>query len=144
MREAAILHDITKKFGLDAHVRILEDHGVPVGKLKFAEEKLLHAKSGAALAKAVFGVSDAVAESIKWHTTGRAGMSTLEKVLYLADYIEATRDFPGVDDLRRLSNEDINKAMIMGLELTVSDVQARGIAPDKATLDALSDLKASL
>ena len=139
-REAAILHDITKKFGLEAHIRILEDHGIPVGKLRYAEEKLLHAKSGAALAKAAFGVTDAVACAIAWHTTGKARMSTLEKVIYLADYIESTRDFPGVEDLRLLSFENLNEAMIMGLEMTVKDVQARGITPDRATLDALSDL----
>jgi len=141
-REAAILHDITKKFGLDGHVRILEDHGDSVGSLNNAGEKLLHAKSGAALAKVVFGVSDEVADAIKWHTTGKAGMSALEKVIYLADYIEATRDFPGVEDLRRLAYENIDEAMIMGLEMTVQDVQARGIIPDEATIEALNDLKA--
>jgi len=141
VREAAILHDITKKFGLDGHIRILQDHGVPVGTLKQAEEKLLHARSGAALARAVFGISDTVAEAIKWHTTGKADMSMLEKVLYLADYIEATRDFPGVEELRRLAFENIDEAMIMGLEMTVKDVQSRGIIPDQATLDALNYLK---
>ena len=141
-REAAILHDITKKFGLDGHIRILEDHGDAIGSLNNAGEKLLHARSGAALAKDVFGVSDEVAGAIKWHTTGKAGMTTLEKVIYLADYIEATRDFPGVEDLRRLAYENIDEAMILGLEMTVQDVQARGIIPDEATFEALNDLKA--
>ena len=141
-REAAILHDITKRFGPEGHIRILEDHGEPVGKLRFAEEKLLHAKSGAALAKAVFGVSDNVVEAIKWHTTGKAGMSTLEKVIYLADYIEASRDFPGLENLRRLSYQNLDEAMILGLEMTINDVQARSITPDQATIEALRDLKA--
>jgi len=141
VREAAILHDITKKFGTDGHIRILRDHGVPVGTLKQAEEKLLHARSGAALARAVFGISDTVAEAIKWHTTGKANMSMLEKVIYLADYIEATRDFPGVEELRRLAFENIDEAMIMGLDMTVKDIQSRGIIPDRATLDALDYLK---
>ena len=65
----------------------------------------------------------------------------LEKVIYLADYTESTRDFPGVEELRRLTFENINEAMVIGLEMTVTDVQARGIAPDQATLDALCDLK---
>ena len=139
-REASILHDITKKFGLESHLRVFEDYGVPVGTLRYAEEKLLHPKTGALLAKAVFGVSDKVADAIKWHTTGRAGMSPLEKVLYLADYIEATRDFPGVEELRRLAYEDLDGAMRMGLEMTIRDVTARGITPDQATVEALRDI----
>ena len=140
-REASILHDITKKFGLESHLRVFEDYGVPVGTLRYAEEKLLHPKTGALLAKAVFGVSDNVADAIKWHTTGRAGMSKLEKVLYLADYIEATRDFPGVEELRRLAFEDMDEAMATGLAMTITDVTARGITPDQATIDALDDIR---
>jgi len=143
-REASILHDITKKFGLEAHMRVFEDYGFAVGALRLSEEKLLHAKTGALLAKAVFGVSDEVENAIKWHTTGRAGMSTLEKVLYLADYIEATRDFPGVEELRRAAYESLGDAMAMGLEMTIADVTARGIHPDQATIDALNDIRNGL
>ena len=140
-REAAILHDITKRLGTEAHMRVLEDHGERVGTLKFAEEKLLHAKSGAALARAVFGVSSEVEDAIKWHTTGRRGMTDLEKVIYMADYIEATRDFPGVGEMRKLAYDDIDEAMVMGLEATVADISARGITPNQETLGALDDLK---
>jgi len=139
-REAAILHDITKRLGLREHLQILEDCGITVGEMGFAGEKLLHAISGAALAKSAFGVSDAVAEAIRWHTTGRAGMSMLEKVVYIADFIEPERAFPMVGELRKLAYEDIDKAMIMGLELTISHIKTRGITPDRATLDALLDL----
>ena len=142
-REAAILHDITKRLGLYGHVRILEDRGITVGKLEYAEEKLLHSRSGAALSKDVFGVSDAVADAIRWHTTGRAGMSALEKVIYLADYIEPTRDFPGVDALRKLAYESLDCAMRAGLEITIEDIMSRGIAPNRTTIDALNDLKAT-
>jgi len=139
-QEAAILHDITKRLGLEANLRILEDRGVKIGKLEFAEEKLLHSKSGALLAKDVFGVTDAVADAIMWHTTGRARMSDLEKVIYIADYIEPTRDFPGVETLRELAYNNLDEAMKMGLMLSVSDMKDRGITPDRATFDALGDL----
>ena len=142
-REAAILHDITKRYGLESHMRVFEDYNIPVGTLKFAEEKLLHPKTAALLAKAVFGVSDAVADAIRWHTTGRAAMSELEKVLYVADYIESTRDFPGVEEMRKLAFDNLDKALMMGFELTISDVTARGITPDQATVDALDDIRRS-
>ena len=139
-REAAILHDITKRLNMYEHLRVLEDRAIWIGKLEYAEEKLLHSKSGAALAKDVFGVSDEVMGAIMWHTTGRAGMSVLEKVIYLADYIEPTRDFPGVDVLRELAYKNINSAMRFGLEMTIEDIRSRGITPNHTTIDALYDV----
>ena len=141
-REAAILHDITKRLSLEDNLRILDTHGIMTDRLEYSEEKLLHSKTGAVLAKAEFGVSDAVAEAIRWHTTGRAYMSKLEKIIYLADYIEPTRKFDGVGALRELACESLDKAVIMGLELSVEDMKARGITPNRTTFDALDDLKA--
>ena len=60
--------------------------------------KLLHSKTGAAIARDVFGVDEEIYLAINWHTTGRAGMSLLEKIIYMADYIEPTRDFEGVEE----------------------------------------------
>ena len=65
--------------------------------------KLLHSKTGACVARHVYGVSDDIYEAIFWHTTGKAGMTLLEKLLYVADYMEPTRDFPGVERLRALA-----------------------------------------
>jgi len=139
-REAAILHDITKKLDFSQNMCIIAEHGVALGKLGNHGEKLLHSITGALLAKSEFGVSDAVADAIKWHTTGRAKMSMLEKVIYIADYIESTRDFPGVDELRKAAYENIDQAMIIGLKMTVSDLKSRGINPDNTTYEAINDL----
>jgi len=139
-REAAILHDITKKLDFSQNMCIIAEHSITINKLGYKEEKLLHAITGALIAKSEFGVSDAVADAIKWHTTGRANMSMLEKVIYIADYIESTRDFPGVDRMRKAAYKSIDEAMILGLEMTVGDLQSRGIAPDSATTEALKTL----
>lgn len=64
--------------------------------------------------------------AIFWHTTGKADMSMLEKVIYLADYIEPTRDFDGVEPLRALAYEDIDKALLMGMEMTIEEMKQRG------------------
>jgi nicotinate-nucleotide adenylyltransferase len=139
-RESAILHDITKRLSPEENISILEENGEAVGELEFAGEKLLHSKTGAVLAKAEFGVSQAVADAIMWHTTGRAGMSVLEKIIYIADYIEPMRDFEGVEQMRKLAYESLDKAMKMGLEMSVEDMTARGIVPNRTTFDALGDL----
>jgi len=140
-REAAILHDITKKLDFNENMCIIAEHGVTFNNPGLNGEKLLHSITGALLAKSMFGVSDEVADAIKWHTTGRAGMSMLEKVMYISDYIESTRDFPGVDELRTKAYENIDEAMVLGLEMTVTDLLSRGIEPDVATYEALDELK---
>ena len=102
--------------------------------------KFLHSKTGAAMAKYVFGEPDDVYDAIFCHTTGKPGMNTFEKILYLADYMEPSRDFEGVEELRRLVYEDLDKAMIYGLEMTVEELKEKGaiVHPNtKGTLDEL-------
>jgi len=140
-REAAILHDITKRLTLEESLNIFSEHNIHIDENEHDQAKLFHSRTAALLAASEFGVSDEVAEAIRWHTTGKPGMTTLEKVIYLADYIEPNRDFDGVETLRKLAYENLDEAMIMGLEMTVSDIAARGITPNTASLDALSYLK---
>ena len=143
-REAAILHDITKNATAKEHLRIIAGKlpaGDSPGK---GEEKLYHAITGGLLAKEIFGVSDAVAESITCHTTGKPDMSPLDKIIYLADYIEPTRDaegFEGTEQLRELAYRDLDSAMALGLEMSINDMLERGISPNRRTHDALEYLK---
>ncbi len=139
--EAAILHDITKKVQAAGQLHLCEEYGIITDVDEKANSKLLHAKTGAALARALFGVCDEVCSAIAWHTTGRAGMSLLEKLIYLADYIEPTRDFEGVETLRRLAYMDLDAALIRGLEMSLEDLEGRGAVPHANSLSALTWLK---
>jgi nicotinate-nucleotide adenylyltransferase len=108
-----------------------------------SEVKLLHAKTGAALARALYGASDDVHDAIAWHTTGRADMKPLEKIMYLADYIEPTRVFEHLKELRSLAYAiSAHAAVAQGLQMSISDLRARGIVPHERTEQALSWLKA--
>jgi len=140
-REAAILHDITKKLDFSENECIIAKHGISLEKPENHEEKLLHSITGALIAQTDFGVSDDVANAIRWHTTGKAQMTTLEKIIYLADYIEATREFAGVEDLRKVAFKNLDNAMIMGLAMTIEDLKQRGIKPCIASYEALEDLR---
>jgi len=140
-REAAILHDITKKLDFNENLCIIAEHGISGIDFNKNEEKLFHSITGAAIAKSEFAVSDTVANAISRHTTGNAGMSMLDKIIYIADYIEATRVFPGVDKLRIKAYENINEAMIIGLEMTIDDLKSRGISPNTSTYEALKALR---
>ena len=76
---------------------------------------------GAAIARDLFGVSDEIYWAIYWHTTGKADMTKLEKVIYLADYIEPSRDFPGVEKLRRAVHADLEHGLLMALEDSIEE-----------------------
>ena len=125
-RRAAILHDCTKYLELDEQLALCRKYGVELDGLEQRAVKLLHSKTGACIAKHVFGEDEQVCQAIFWHTTGKADMSLLEKVIYLADYIEPTRDFDGVEPLRALAYEDIDKALLMGMNMTIEEMEQRG------------------
>ena len=134
--EAGILHDITKRLSHEEQLNLCEKYAIICDSAERATPKLLHAKTGAAVAKELFGVRDPVYEAIRWHTTGKADMTLLEKIIYLADYIEPTRDFPGVDALRELAYEDLDRAMLLGLQMTIEEVRSHGEEPYIDTITA--------
>ena len=134
--EAGILHDITKSLSFDEQLQLCEKYGIINDNSELEAPKLLHAKTGAALARDLFGVSDTVYAAIRWHTTGKPDMSLFEKILYLADYIEPTRDFEGIDELRELAFSDLDGAMVLGLGMTIDEIRRSGREPYVDTLDA--------
>lgn len=133
---AGILHDVTKKLSYDEQLILCQKYGIICDKAELSAPKLLHAKTGAALARAEFGVSEEIYEAIRWHTTGKKDMTLLEKIIYLADYIEPNRDFEGLGELRGLAYSDIDAAMALGLEMSLEDIRSRGDEPYKDTVEA--------
>ena len=132
-RRAGILHDCTKYYEL---LEICAKYGVELDELEQKAVKLLHSKTGACIAREVFGQPQAVYDAIFWHTTGKADMTTLEKVLYIADYMEPNRDFDGVERLRHLAYTDLDKAMLLGVEMTIQEMEERQVPIHKNTLQA--------
>ena len=124
--EAGILHDITKRCTKDQQLQYCEKYGIINDNSEIQNKSLLHAKTGAALARDLFGIDDTVYEAIRWHTTGKPDMTRFEKILYLADYIEPTRDFEGIEALRALAYEDLDAAMALGLKMTIDEVRRAG------------------
>lgn len=116
---AGALHDVTKALTAEEQLKLCEKYGMILNQFDRNHAKLLHAKTGAAVARRIFGENEAVCAAIEWHTTGRAEMTLLEKIIYLADYIEPNRDFDGVDELRRMTWTDLDAAMLLGLTMTM-------------------------
>ena len=135
-RIAALLHDCTKKLDMDEQLALCKKYHIPLDELERKALKLLHSKTGAAIARDVFAVDDDVYSAILYHTTGKPDMTLLEKIIYLADYIEPTRDFPGVEALRRTVYEDLDRGLLMGLTMTIDEMEEMGNPVHHMTRDA--------
>jgi predicted HD superfamily hydrolase involved in NAD metabolism len=116
---AAIFHDYAKFRPKGEMKEIIATHGFPQDLLEFNSE-LWHAPAGAFLVEKEAGISDLeVLDAIRYHTSGRPGMNLLEKIIYLADYIEPGRHFPGVEEVRETAKESLDKALIMAMKNTI-------------------------
>ena len=104
LRAAALLHDITKEYPTDLQVQICKQFGIRISKQDILTPKTFHAKTAAVLIPSQYPefADDEVISAVRWHTTGRAGMTTREKLVYLADYIDESRTFPDCVALRSL------------------------------------------
>ena len=116
---AAIFHDYAKFRPKEEMKQIIVDQKMPAELLEYNSE-LWHAPVGAYLAEKEAGITDEeVLDAIQYHTSGRVGMTLLDKIIYLADYIEPGRHFPGVEEVRSLADEDLNKALIQSMKNTI-------------------------
>ena len=140
-RRAAILHDCTKYLDLKEQLLLCARYGIELDDMEQSAVKLLHSKTGCALARHLFGEPEEVCQAICWHTTGKPDMTLLEKILYIADYMEPTRDFDGVERLRALAYEDLDAAVLLGTEMTVEEMRGYGSPVHPNTLAARDFLK---
>jgi nicotinate-nucleotide adenylyltransferase len=138
---AAILHDITKKYDRAGQLLLCEKYDITVNNSDLEHENIIHAITGAELAYKLFGVSEEVRDAIRWHSTGRVNMSLLEKIIYLADFIEPDRDFDGVEELRRAAYTDLDEALIKSFEMSLEYLNKKGIVPQGDTAEALKYLR---
>ena len=129
---AGLLHDITKALDGPLQLTLCRAYGIILNNFSKQNPKTLHALTGSLVAERIFGENDAVVSAIASHTTGKADMNMLEKVIYVADYMEPNRNFDGVDELRKLAYSDIDKALKLGLEMTLTMLrrQGREISPE--------------
>lgn len=140
-RVAGLLHDIMKDVSGAEQLQILKDFGILLTDIEKNAPKLWHAMAGAAFAEHILGFHDAdIVNAIRYHTTARAGMSLLEKVIFIADFISADRTYPDVDVMRERAEQSLESAMQYALEYTIRDLEKKGAAvhPDtKAALDEI-------
>ena len=114
---AGYLHDIAKEISLEEMNALAEN--IELGDDIRASKAMMHAIAGACLARKLFDIPDEVYYACYYHTTGRENMTCLEKIVFLADMIEPSREFTGLEEIRALSKTDLNKAVLASLNSTI-------------------------
>ena len=138
---AALLHDITKALDGPLQLTLCSEYGIILDDFSRKYPKTLHALTGGYVAQRIFGENREVVDAIFSHTTGKRDMNTLQMIIYIADYMEPNRDFPGVEDLRKAAYEDLHKAMELGLHMTLQHLARQGNEVSPASQEALAWLK---
>lgn len=137
---AGILHDITKALDGPLQLTLCEAYGKILDDFSRRYPKTLHALTGSLVAERIFGENEAVVSAICSHTTGKADMTMLEMIIYVADYMEPNRDFPGVERLRELADTDMTAALKLGLEMTLEHLKNQGNEVSPQSREALDYL----
>ncbi|MBS4535852.1 bis(5'-nucleosyl)-tetraphosphatase (symmetrical) YqeK [Clostridium sp. D2Q-14] len=138
---AALLHDCGKYKDIDVLLKKVEEFGIILDIISKNNHHLIHSHLGAEIAKKKYDIVDEdILNAIKYHTTGRRDMSILEKVIFIADYIEPERDFDGIEDIRKLAFEDIDEAIIVSMENTIKYIIDKGLLIHPNTISTRNSL----
>ena len=134
-RIAGLLHDCAKGFTGQRNLELCEKYGLPISETEQKNLGLLHAKLGAYLARQEYGIDDEeILDAIRWHTTGRPKMTLLDKIIYIADYIEPGRNqAPNLAEIRRLAMVNLDECLYTILEASLAYLKTRSEVVDQMT-----------
>ena len=123
---AGLLHDITKNETDENQLQIMESGGIILSMTQRNNPKLWHAMSGMIYLRDMLGIKDEeILGAVRWHTTGKAGMTLLEKVVFIADYISDERDYPDVDVMRHLAEVSLDAAALYALKYSLKHLSLK-------------------
>ncbi len=134
---AGLLHDITKNDSPEEQKALINKYNIPADEAQLRYGKLHHSLTAPYVLKYELGISDEeILSAVRYHTTGRANMTLLEKILYVADYVDPTRDYEDVEFYRKLAFSDIDRAAFLCLVYTMEDLSSQKSFIHKDTYDA--------
>ncbi|AJS57646.1 bis(5'-nucleosyl)-tetraphosphatase (symmetrical) YqeK [Paenibacillus sp. IHBB 10380] len=137
---SSILHDVAKYWPVQKLKSVLQDKQLS-NELLLYSKQLWHAEVGAYVAKYDYGMDDIeVLDAIRYHTSGRIGMTLMDKIVCLADYIEPGRDYPGVNNIRELANHSLEEGLVAGFDSTITLLVSRKQIIYPLTVLARNDL----
>lgn len=125
---AAIAHDCAKYMTDEKLIKMCKHYNIPVDNIQRSFPQLLHGPVGAMYLKNELRIDDdEIINAVFYHTTGRCNMTTMEKIIYIADVIEEGRHFPGIDEIRSLVYTDLDKAILVSCNNTISYIVDRDL-----------------
>ncbi len=134
---AGLLHDVLKDTSNNEQLKFAKEFGIMLSDLEISAPKLYHSLIGCEYVKRILGINDEeIYGAIKYHTTAKADMTLLEKVIYLADYTSLDRDYNGVEMMREAVEKGLQPALKEALDFTVSDLRSRNVPVHPDTLAA--------
>lgn len=140
-----LVHDCCKDEPAGLQLSYILENKVELTEYEINAAKLYHAISGRIFAEKEFGITDEdMLNAIRFHTTGRKGMSLLEKVVFIADFISAERDYNGVDIMREKAKRSLDEAIVEGLGFTIKDLITRNLVIHPDTVLAFDDAMLNL
>ena len=142
---AALLHDSAKELPREEMLQIFSDNAIMAKNAASRPAPVWHGIAAAILCATQWGVTDPeILSAIECHTTGKAGMTLLEKIIYMADATSAERDYPGVDRLRQEEMQNLDLALLHSLQQSIAFVKKKGGKLDPQTVAACADLQARI
>lgn len=142
---AALCHDIAKYVPKEECIKLLKENNIKLSEDEEKVPEIWHSIIGPILAKNNLEIEDKdVLGAIRWHTTGKEDMSVLEKIIYIADMIEPSRIFDGVDEIREATMLDLNKGVLLGLNHSIKFLLSKGVPIDLNTIKARNYLIRSI
>ncbi len=140
-RLAGLLHDVMKNADRAEHFKELDKAGLTLSRVELLNPKVWHQISGAAFLKNEGIVTDEeILGAVRWHTTGRANMTLLEKVVYIADFISADRDYPDVAVVRKLAQQSLEEAILYTAQYTIKKLVSAQLPVHPATVECYNDM----
>lgn len=138
---AGLLHDILKNTPDTELLNFFRENGIILTRTEQVSRKTWHAIAGEAYCRLKLSVTDSeILSAIRWHTTARAGMTLLDKVIFMADFISADRDYDGVERMREKAYLSLESAMLEGLQFTLAELIENGWAVHEDSLAAYNEL----
>ena len=133
---AGLLHDCAKNYSKEDMYTLCREYGIELDDVMKNSSGLIHGLLGAEVAKREYGIDDPeIYDAIYYHTVGKPDMSLLTQIIYIADGIEVNRHYDGVDRIRSLAEEDLDKALILQIDYTIKSVISKGGLLHTNTID---------
>lgn len=126
-RTAGLVHDCAKNMSGEEIIKLCEADGYELDEVSLKSPSLMHGLAGSIIAKKVMGIEDPeILSAVRYHTTGKKNMTLIEKIIYIADYIEPSRDFPYVEVLRETTKKDLDEGLLLAFNNTLKFVMDKG------------------